>query len=167
MPAGFEIKKQKVLDQLTVPEDEYSDRSPKGSIDEGIHELVDEINAIPGLVTTSSCAGRISIFLEGKKKNAPGIVDDTKDSPELEAIGGPGGKGGGKWLFVSHEPLSLDVESCDRTNLHALFGLKSQSEVQSTIPSGAQFVHFKFEAMVCDCYQVLYAQLIPNRYCIF
>jgi tRNA wybutosine-synthesizing protein 3 len=165
MSPGFEIRKQKILEQLTVPEDEYSDRSPKGSIDEGIRELVDEINAISGLVSTSSCAGRISIFLEGKKKNAPAIADELNNSSDPQAIGGPGGKGGGKWLFVSHDPLAPDIESSQPTDLHALFGLKACHEEQSPMPAGAQLVHFKFEAMVCDNFHVFQAQLISDRYC--
>ncbi|KAG5927298.1 hypothetical protein E4U53_002888, partial [Claviceps sorghi] len=55
---GFAAKKTKILDQLAVPEAEYTDASPKGTIDAGIRELIDEINAAEGFVTTSSCAGR-------------------------------------------------------------------------------------------------------------
>jgi tRNA wybutosine-synthesizing protein 3 len=147
MPTGFEIKKQKILQQLTVPEVDYNDRSPKGSIDEGIRELVDEINGLSGLVTTSSCAGRISIFLEGKKKSTRGVDTPSttnSDDSELAAIGGPGGKGGGRWLFVSHDPLTHSA------NYHDLFGLKQNAEMSSstTRPVGARLVHFKFEAMV-------------------
>lgn len=167
MSAGFELKKQKILEQLEIPEDEYSDRSPKGSIDIAIRELVDEINAVAGLVTTSSCAGRISVFLEGKKKGAPTLAEDSSGSSEPQAIGGPGGKGGGKWLFVSHDPLTSEIDPCQPTDFHTTFGLDSQHVAQSPITAGAQLVHFKFEAMVCDHRQVLQAQLISDRYYTF
>jgi tRNA wybutosine-synthesizing protein 3 len=149
MRTAFGIKKQNILQQLTVPQEEYSDRSPKGSIDEGIQELVDEINSISGLVTTSSCAGRISVFLEGKKRSAPSLIEthgtESGDSP-LAAIGGPGGKGGGRWLFVSHDPLSSS--NIHAGTLHELFGLAPNETLMSSIPVGARLVHIKFEAMV-------------------
>jgi tRNA wybutosine-synthesizing protein 3 len=149
MPTAFEIKKQNILQQLAVPQEDYNDRSPKGSIDEGIRELVDEINAITNLVTTSSCAGRISVFLEGRKKNAPALVEASGTEPgdiSLSAIGGPGGKGGGRWLFVSHDPLDGTVLA---SNLHDLFGIKPTENLTLPIPVGARLVHLKFEAMVC------------------
>lgn len=73
---AFEQRKQKILHQISVPASSYKDLSPKGTIDEGIRRLIDDINAQEGLVTTSSCAGRISVFVEGWKK------DDDKASPE-------------------------------------------------------------------------------------
>ena len=65
MSDAFARKKSSILSQLAVSEDEYTDRSVKGSIDEPISDLINEINACDGLVTTSSCSGRISVFLEG------------------------------------------------------------------------------------------------------
>jgi tRNA wybutosine-synthesizing protein 3 len=162
MPTAFEIKKQNILQQLTVPKEDYSDRSPKGSIDEGIRELVDEINALPGLVTTSSCAGRISVFLEGKKKIAPALAETSgigSVDATLAAIGGPGGKGGGRWLFVSHDPLTGTVQA---SSMHNLFGLKPTESFTSPIPVGARLVHLKFEAMVRDTYKL---QAILSTYC--
>ena len=153
MSLGFQTKKKRILDQLTVPDEEYNDRSPKGSIDEGIRELVDEINNIPGLVTTSSCAGRISVFLEGKKKsniNSSLASSEDADNSELQAIGGPGGKGGGKWLFVSHDVVTAPSERSGSNALHNLFGLQPNEGLQSVIPAGSRLVHFKFEAMVCS-----------------
>jgi tRNA wybutosine-synthesizing protein 3 len=68
LPPSFIRKKAKILSQLAVPAAEYDDLSPKGSIDDGIRDLIDEINACEAFVTTSSCAGRVSVFLEGQKK---------------------------------------------------------------------------------------------------
>lgn len=67
IPPFFTRRKETVLAQLALPEDEYTDLSPKGTVDAGIRDLIDEINAVDGLVTTSSCAGRVSVFLEGRK----------------------------------------------------------------------------------------------------
>jgi tRNA wybutosine-synthesizing protein 3 len=154
-PASFAARKKKILDLLAVPADLYDDLSPKGSIDEGIRDLIDEINAIEGCVTTSSCAGRISVFLEGKKKSVPGEVENKiEDGERIEVTSkgaGVGGKGGGgKWLFVSHDPVE--------TSKHAeawkeLFGMQSEdAEGRELLSLGAardvRFIRFKFEPMV-------------------
>jgi tRNA wybutosine-synthesizing protein 3 len=68
IPPGFISRKRKILTDLSVPDAEYTDLSPKGSVDEGIRDLIRDINALEGLVTTSSCAGRVSVFVEGSKK---------------------------------------------------------------------------------------------------
>ncbi|KAF2404280.1 hypothetical protein EJ06DRAFT_486924 [Trichodelitschia bisporula] len=137
MSNGFKAKKLRIVQQLDTPDDQYSDLSPKGSVDEGIRALVDEINAIPTLVTTSSCAGRISVFLEGRKKG-------PSEGLEPQAVAGPGGKGGGgNWLYVSHEPLSSNAST-----LHDLFGLGSQHEDDAEYGPDCRLVHFKFEAMI-------------------
>lgn len=59
------------------------DRSKKGDVDREIVPLLDAINAHPDLYSTSSCAGRIDLFVEpvsGKKHE-------------------------GEWLFVSHQEV--------------------------------------------------------------
>ncbi|KXH25393.1 tRNA wybutosine-synthesizing protein [Colletotrichum nymphaeae SA-01] len=138
-PATFTTRKHKILEQLSVPDAEYTDASPKGSVDVGIRELIDELNALDGFVTTSSCAGRVSVFLEGRKAGgadqraaaAAAAVssssqdnegDDTPAAAALETIAGPGGKGGGgTWLFVSHDPVPGSHD--DDEDLLRLFGL--------------------------------------------
>ena len=130
----FASKKKAILDQLELPAEEYHDSSPKGSIDGPIQGLIKEINSKPNLVTTSSCSGRITVYLEGER---------CKSSSKSAS---PGGKGGGKWLFVSHEPLDITKHNC---SLHSLFNVKSSQTQEASFPSGAtRFVHFKFEAMV-------------------
>jgi len=121
----FVSKKKTILEQLELPAEEYHDASPKGSIDKPIQGLIKEINSIPNLVTTSSCSGRIAVYLEGERCNL-------------------GGKGGGKWLFVSHEPLDVTKQNF---SLYSLFNMKS-SQTQGASVSAARFIHFKFEAMV-------------------
>lgn len=131
--ALFISKKTKILDALSVPDSDYTDLSPKGSVDEGIRHLIDEINVIDGLVTTSSCAGRVSVFLEGRKALEAGQEDGE--------IATPGGKGGGgNWLFVSHEPV-LGNGWVDELEL-------SEEGVADETPSSRRLIHFKFEPMV-------------------
>jgi tRNA wybutosine-synthesizing protein 3 len=148
----FEQRRQKILEQLNTPDNEYTDLSPKGSIDSGIRDLIEELNHIPGLVTTSSCAGRVSVFLEGKKKSAQTPESTADDGTGDErAIATPGGKGGGQWLFVSHVPLHppSSPEDGGSGNLHSRFKLRPGNWSGQDVPAGASFIHFKFEPMVC------------------
>lgn len=158
LPHSFIVKKQKILQQLAVPTEKYDDLSPKGSVDEGIRDLIDKINAIEGCVTTSSCAGRFSVFLEGKKKVASGEVNgDGIGIGDGERIGlaekgaGVGGKGGGgRWLFVSHDPVDLTRH---KGTWKELFGLKSEDVEGKELSyfraaRDVRFIHFKFEPMV-------------------
>ncbi|KAK7972796.1 hypothetical protein PG988_006930 [Apiospora saccharicola] len=79
----FAARKRKILAQLAVPDAEYTDASPKGNVDAGIRDLIDELNGLDGFVTTSSCGGRVSVFVEGvKKKGAAG------QSQAQETVGG-------------------------------------------------------------------------------
>jgi tRNA wybutosine-synthesizing protein 3 len=138
MPTIFQEKKARIIQQLDVPEGEYNDLSPKGSVDIGIRELLAEINAIATLVTTSSCAGRVCVYVEGQKQPAKSFRGQSAD-----AVASSGGKGGGKWLFVSHDPVNTHSSLC------GLFGLKDASAVSSTgLTASARLIHFKFEAMV-------------------
>lgn len=146
MPSLFENKKLKILEQLAVPDSTYHDASPKGSVDERIRALVDEINVLDTLVTTSSCAGRIAVYLEGKKKSRSTTVDASAE----EANAGAGGKGGGQWLFVSHDPLETPSQRLP-TELTCMFGMSSGAAI--SIPASTQdvrWVRCKFEPMVGD-----------------
>lgn len=140
-PAAFVERKKKILEQLAIPDTEYTDASPKGSVDEGIRDLIDEINQQSGFVTTSSCAGRVSVFLEGRK------IAEVEG--EDERVAGVGGKGaGGAWLFVSHDPVPDKGEGT--TDWSSLFGLEDSTAVQDSAQTVKErrLVHFKFEAMV-------------------
>jgi tRNA wybutosine-synthesizing protein 3 len=132
-PASFARKKEAILAHLSVPEDEYQDRSLKGSVDEEIRDLIDEINVYEGLVTTSSCAGRIAVFLEGEKGG--------RGRPSA-------GKGEGSFLFTSHAPL--DPGSTHRS-LTETFQLKLvlREELGSTpVGPGSRMIRFSFEPMI-------------------
>lgn len=146
MTSRFEARKQKILEQLDAPDGEYHDLSPKGSVDAPIRELIGEINGLHGIVTTSSCSGRISVFLEGRKADA----DTLKASEEgVESRAGPGGKGGGgTWLFLSHDPVEVpDVSS--QTDFTSKFGLRVASDDElSRSDTQRRFIHLKFEPMV-------------------
>ncbi|KAL6826205.1 methyltransferase TYW3 domain-containing protein [Trichoderma camerunense] len=143
--APFREKKSKILEQLAVPDTEYSDASPKGSVDAGIRYLIDEINTAEGFVTTSSCAGRASVFLEGRKtKSGDG------ENGEGEQVARVGGKGaGGTWLYVSHDARA----DGDETYLDWMqsLGLSDSEDVIETLPDGSgerRLIHFKFEPMI-------------------
>lgn len=130
IPAAFTARKQKILSELRQPDDEYTDKSPKGNVDVGIRGLIDEINRIEGYVTTSSCAGRVAVFVQGgddgdtsgvgeasaKDESVLGLeaeagLDEYIPSEKRTAISStrtsPGGKGGGHWLYVSHDPVPI------------------------------------------------------------
>lgn len=176
-PASFTIRKLKILEQLSVPDAEYTDASPKGSVDVGILELIGELNALDGFVTTSSCAGRVSVFLEGRRAaptSAPAGTAGVDDSHlrsatqsddnvngstnTLTTIAGPGGKGGGgTWLFVSHDPVPEQHDGDDELlRLLGLVGEKGPAPPSVAGDSGSsqpgrrrkRLIHFKFEPMV-------------------
>lgn len=223
-------------------------------MDAGIRELIGEINAREGLVTTSSCAGRVSVFLEGKKKKrrigrgrrgteqkeagggsdggdgdvdgdddkdivvavAPaeegvdagegGVLpghpfavdeesivaaaagggepprgvdedgggggaagygeaddgedddDDVDDDTGVRTVAGVGGKGGGgRWLFVSHDPMETHGKLDSEPNIVAallgmekpIFDGREGSSAEEMSGGGSRLIHFKFEPMVC------------------
>jgi tRNA wybutosine-synthesizing protein 3 len=79
IPPSFLSRKRKILADLSVPDTHYTDLSPKGSVDEGIRELIRDVNALEGLVTTSSCAGRVSVFVEGSKRRKEKSRESRQD----------------------------------------------------------------------------------------
>jgi tRNA wybutosine-synthesizing protein 3 len=155
IPPSFQAKKQKIVSDLALPDEEYSDLSPKGSVDENIRPLIRDINRFPGLVTTSSCAGRISVFLEGGRDEASSDGSEGKAAEFRRQAVSTGGKGGGRWLFVSHDPVSLPEASQETTSstsqtAHKLFGL-TPGDAKDLVPSNVgklRLVRFHFEPMV-------------------
>eukprot|EP00929_Paragymnodinium_shiwhaense_P102443 TRINITY_DN65628_c0_g1_i1.p1 TRINITY_DN65628_c0_g1~~TRINITY_DN65628_c0_g1_i1.p1 ORF type:complete len:724 (+),score=161.30 TRINITY_DN65628_c0_g1_i1:88-2259(+) len=79
--ADFLRRKEQILASL--------DKSPKGSLDAPILSFLAWLNAQPSIVTTSSCSGRIAVFL--------GSSD-------------PASSKGGEWLVASHEVID-DVDA--------------------------------------------------------
>ncbi|KAI0850789.1 methyltransferase TYW3-domain-containing protein [Daldinia vernicosa] len=173
-PPTFTKRKTRILEQLARPDDEYTDASPKGSVDAGIRELIGEVNGLDGFVTTSSCAGRVSVFLEGSKKavvtageeygeEGDGVDDDDDDDSgktEVRKLAGVGGKGGGgAWLFVSHDPVPLRQGEGNDDDVEEMLGLRRSPEegdeageirVDDSVRdvAAARLVHFKFEPMI-------------------
>ncbi|KAH6605203.1 hypothetical protein Trco_006910 [Trichoderma cornu-damae] len=148
--APFREKKSKILQQLSVPDTEYTDASPKGTVDEGIRHLIDEINAAEGFVTTSSCAGRASVFLEGRKtKPGDGESGGESEGGQVARVGGKGA--GGAWLYVSHDARADGGEEY----LAWMEGLGLSHVADALeIPVGdgssgeRRLIHFKFEPML-------------------
>ncbi|KAI9892415.1 MAG: hypothetical protein M1814_001372 [Vezdaea aestivalis] len=167
IPESFAKRKSAIVASLATSPEEYDDLSPKGSIDEAIRPLIQDINALEGFITTSSCAGRISVFAEGiKKRRLPEGEEDSK--PLSDILTGPksimpglkvpsqapatvGGKGGGgTWLYVSHDPVKRPVAGCALGDapLTTLFNLSKPSQPLPSANNFTRFVHFKFEAMI-------------------
>ena len=143
----FIRKKVAILSQLSVPDAEYTDASPKGSVDAGIRTLIDEINVHDGLVTTSSCAGRVSVYLEGRKKAAGEVTEEGGAREAANQGSAVGGKGGGEWLFVSHDPVE-GVEGGHERLFGMVSGEGGEGLAASMASSEARLIHFKFEPMV-------------------
>ncbi|UNI13783.1 methyltransferase [Purpureocillium takamizusanense] len=160
--ASFRDKKAKILRQLGVPDAEYFDASPKGSVDEGIRDLIDEINRAEGFVTTSSCAGRVSVFLEGRKGAAAAAASEDDDGAvrddglvrqQPRQVAGVGGKGaGGTWLHVSHDPVACEADEDFHAWVTSLGFKTADNESACSSTSGAsaerRLIHFKFEPMI-------------------
>jgi len=63
---SFEIEKKDFLSK--------KDKSKKGKIDEKIIPLVNKINSFSNYYTTSSCAGRIKLFVPSKRKQDTKLI---------------------------------------------------------------------------------------------
>ena len=157
IPPSFTLKKNAILASLSTPESTYTDLSPKGSIDEAIKSLIDRINALEGIVTTSSCSGRVSVFLEGNKKSAfpSDRVEQADDAgggaqPTKDQVAVPGGKGmGGRWLFVSHQPVHFHTSGASLTRTLGMERLPEGYTIQSNIDiTKVRLARFQFEPMV-------------------
>ncbi|KAJ6262108.1 tRNA wybutosine-synthesizing protein [Drechslerella dactyloides] len=145
----FRAKKTKILSDLASGQ---PDASPKGSVDTHILPLIDLLNQHDEIVTTSSCSGRISVFLEGRKE-ASGALQDQEGEEELDNVAAIGGKGGGgKWLLVTHDPLSDNLDADDSTFLEFIFGGIPSQPGPERLPAQSskeiRYIHFKFEPMI-------------------
>ena len=153
IPGAFERRKQKIVEALATPDSDYTDLSPKGSVDRGIIDLIEVINGLEGLVTTSSCAGRISVFLEGSKSQhlCTESGEEYFSESQRSQVAVPGGKGrGGRWLFVSHDPVVAPaVSATEEEPFMRLFALANQRNACENIDlDKTRFVKFQFEPMV-------------------
>ena len=155
MASIFAQRKKKILVELAL---DQPDSSPKGYVDEEILQLVRLLNEAEGVVTTSSCAGRVAVYLEGRKGETPDSgVENSLSGPlpakELQSAAF-GGKGlGGQWLFVSHKPLEsgtlpLALQSQSGAIDPAVIEPKSD-EFKTAVDGETRLLHLKFEPMVC------------------
>lgn len=172
----FTNKKAEILQSLNTTTASYKDASLKGSVDESIRNLIDLINASDEYVTTSSCSGRVAVFLDGSslcKENRvtpdssahPADEECSKES-NIEDVHGPkttavnnlkitgAGKGqsgkasGGRWLFVSHSKFN-PTEHFKSPSRFLGLGVSDGADGQTSAKTHeARFVHFKFEPMV-------------------
>jgi tRNA wybutosine-synthesizing protein 3 len=112
-----------------------TDKSPKGEIDPLIVPFMDIINKSQHYETTSSCSGRISVFVEKEGKKV------------------------GRWIFVSHQKVKLhqnfittkEFESYEITNSSCLFGglnIKLGCHPSDQIYNEMPRVYFKFEPFI-------------------
>ncbi|QSL65518.1 hypothetical protein MERGE_002831 [Pneumocystis wakefieldiae] len=126
MKSEFQKKKENILNKLKA---EGPDSSPKGFPDEHIVSLLNLINYHPHLVTTSSCSGRIAVYVESEIAN------------------NIGGKGlGGKWLMVQHEPWDDHLENLDI--LAKICGGYPFKTVDFDDSKKGLLIHFKFEPLI-------------------
>ncbi len=80
---------------------EKTDLSPKGSYDWPIRDLIDLINSHDDYMTTSSCSGRISVFIaaDDAVEVEGGGVDESGTIPQTKGV---------HWLLVEHGPVEFD-----------------------------------------------------------
>ena len=162
IPPAFAARKTAILTSLGLPSSDYRDLSPKGSVDEAIVPLIEKINALEGVVTTSSCSGRVSVFLEGNKSkgtlcNGGDAVSHGGQESRSEQVAVPGGKGrGGRWLFVSHKPVDVAPAVENGCRIMNILGLTRNNKQSGNCPGngvnrlGRRLVRFQFEPMVCN-----------------
>lgn len=170
LPQTFKNLKNRILNSLSTPINSYTDASPKGTLDTAILPLINRLNSLEGVVTTSSCAGRVSVFVEGSKGKVKarraeevggekdwgdGVVEENEDyeggkGKVRKAV--PGGKGlGGRWAYVSHEPVIVISKGDDgvRGGLMGIFGLVPEGGGEvCRCTNDARYVRFAFEPMV-------------------
>eukprot|EP00754_Rhynchopus_humris_P051202 Rhum_TRINITY_DN9396_c1_g3::Rhum_TRINITY_DN9396_c1_g3_i1::g.33247::m.33247/K15450/TYW3; tRNA wybutosine-synthesizing protein 3 len=122
---SFDARKDVVL--TTLSRTNYSDRSPKGSVDSRCYPVMEYLNGEVDYVTTSSCSGRVSLWQDAgedagcegapdRDEEAEAAADAAAQEGEATTAATSGGaskkkSGGGGWLYVSHDlPELAEVE---------------------------------------------------------
>lgn len=124
----FDQKKASILSEINS---EKPDLSPKGDIDVLCIPIIDLINSHQDMVTTSSCSGRVSVYVEGTKFHKGQIKT--------------GGKGeGGRWLFVTHNyqdvPNWMDKIDLDNAEIC--------EDGSDSLNEDTRLVLYKFEPLI-------------------
>ena len=104
-------------------------------------------------MTTSSCAGRISIFLEGSKQGNgkdPWLASRPENGAGERQAAVPGGKGlGGRWLFVSHEPVHMSQVGDSLLSKLGLNFMENKPACKVDLDiNERRLIKFQFEPMV-------------------
>lgn len=131
MQDPFDQKKKSILTEIGATDEITPDASPKGTIDDFCIPIIHLINSNKDMVTTSSCSGRVSVFLEGMK---------NIDQGEIK-IGAKGNDG--RWIFVTHDPKDLP-------DWFSSVGLKYITDRNSyeSINVNTRYILFKFEPLI-------------------
>lgn len=141
--SDFDQKKQHILNEIGLNSENNPDASPKGTIDDLCIPLITLINSHKDMVTTSSCSGRLSVFLEGNKlKTNEEITSSKENEIEQYKIGAKGD--GGHWLFVSHDKDEIKGWwKKEYINVH------SNSEINiNDYDTSTRYVLFKYEPLI-------------------
>ncbi|CAI4039222.1 hypothetical protein SMKI_07G2000 [Saccharomyces mikatae IFO 1815] len=140
---AFEQKKKAILNEIDSTQ---PDLSPKGTIDELCLPIIDLINSSADMVTTSSCSGRVSVFLEG-----------TKSYNGEVKIGGKGQ--GGKWLYVTHDRGKV-IGWLDelRSKSEFLLEISRNQDLVEKVTGSTRYILYKYEPFIlhvkCRDFQV-------------
>lgn len=129
----FDQKKQSILDEINETSASTPDLSPKGTIDEICMPIIELINSNKDMVTTSSCSGRVSVFLEG--------IKDLHNINDIQ-IGAKGNQG--HWLFVTHDKESLP-------NWYKQVAFKYTGEnnkFAAMLNNNTRYILYKFEPLI-------------------
>lgn len=150
------MRKQIISDLQT----NANDKSLAGRVDPQIAELVHYVNAsFPQYVTSSSCAGRVSLFHKGVKESqttakspASGADDDA-----AATVAGPlaerrkRGSFGLGTLYQSHDPLPTDTRGVVATSIVPVleqFWAWRSTQVTDPLLHTSEVLQLKFEPMI-------------------
>ncbi|SPQ97174.1 tRNA(Phe) 7-[(3-amino-3-carboxypropyl)-4-demethylwyosine(37)-N(4)]-methyltransferase [Plasmodiophora brassicae] len=122
--ASFDERKRRILSCR-------GDKSPKGSIDDLVLPIMDVVNQCDDFVTTSSCSGRVAVYVDCDPEDVSRKV-----------------KKGGVWLFVSHDALPVDDVVCTIFPRHSEGDGTLRFCVDEYPDASAPLVYFKFEPFI-------------------
>ncbi|CDK27412.1 unnamed protein product [Kuraishia capsulata CBS 1993] len=131
MQDPFDQKKSQILKDIY--DSEGPDASPKGTIDELCIPIMELINTNKDMVTTSSCSGRVSVFVEGSK-------GDYQDKNGVK-IGAKGD--GGHWLFVTHDENEVPNWWIDKSLV-----FNTSAATREGLRDDTRYILYKFEPLI-------------------
>eukprot|EP00468_Gymnochlora_sp_CCMP2014_P001947 CAMPEP_0167742950 /NCGR_PEP_ID=MMETSP0110_2-20121227/1734_1 /TAXON_ID=629695 /ORGANISM="Gymnochlora sp., Strain CCMP2014" /LENGTH=815 /DNA_ID=CAMNT_0007627245 /DNA_START=1489 /DNA_END=3936 /DNA_ORIENTATION=- len=140
MSLEYKERRERVLKEIGGGEG-AKDKSPKGSIDAPIVDLISEINACPGgrVYTTSSCSGRITVFTQGASQRK-----------------------GGHWSICSHDKVNAEdvLSAIHSKNIFCISKTDEKSEgkdeakgTENRTETSGTLSTFRFEPFIlcCEC----------------